>query len=148
LTTADPFTRSLFDAAPDTAGSLACGVEIAAALADALERARNKGVSRKQVAEKMSYLLGEKFTEATLNAYCAQSHGQHEINLRRAMAFDAALEEDALLGMYARKRGGRVVMTEDDAALLEWARLHQEEKALSERKRAFEAVMKLKGVRK
>jgi len=39
-------------------------------------------------------------------------------------------------------------MKEDDAALLEWARLHQEEKALSERKRALEAVMKLKGAMK
>lgn len=141
---ADLFTRSLFDVVSDTAGSLACGVEIAAAMADALERARNRGISRKQVAEQMSHLLGEKFTDAMLNAYTAQSHGQHEINLRRAMAFDAALEEDVLLTMYAKKRGGRKVITAEDAAYIELGRIHQAEKELAERKRALQLMLKLK----
>ena len=144
----DHRTPDLFADAPDLPGTLGCGIEIAATMVEALELARKRGMSRETVTARMGFHLGEKFSEATLNGYCAQSHGDREIPLKRAMAFDAALGEDVLLSLYTRKRGGRVVITEDDAALLEWARLHQEEKALSERKRALEAVMKLKGARK
>lgn len=143
----DPFTASLFATVPIAAGSLACGIEIAAAMADALERARKNGISRKQVAERMAYLLGEKFTEAMLNAYTAPSHHQHEISLRRAMAFDAALEEDVLLGMYVRKRGNRKVITHEEAAYIELGHIHQEEKELAERKRALQVMLKTTGGR-
>lgn len=144
----DPHTPDLFAHAPERPGALGCGIEIAATMAEALERARQQGLTRSEVAARMGYHLGEKFSEATLNGYCAQSHEEREITLKRAMAFDAALGNDALLALYTRKRGGRVVLPEEDAALLEWARLHQEEKALSERKRALEAVLKLKGAGK
>lgn len=144
----DPHTPDLFAGAPERPGTLGCSIEIAATMAEALEMARQQGVTRGEVAVRMAYHLGEKLSEATLNGYCAQSHDDREITLKRAMAFDAALGSDVLLSLYTRKRGGRVVMSEDDAALLEWARLHQEEKALSERKRALEAVLKLKGAGK
>lgn len=144
----DIHTPDLFADAPERPGTLGCGIEIAATMTEALEKARKNGLTRGDAAARMSFHLGEKFSEATLDGYCAQSHNDREITLKRAMAFDAALGNDALLSLYTRKRGGRVVMTEDDAALLEWAQLHQEEKALSERKRALEAVLKLKGARK
>jgi hypothetical protein len=81
-----------------------------------------------------------------LNAYSAQSH-EHEISLRRAMAFDAALGEDVLLNLYTAKRGGRAAIGPDDAALLEWARLHHQERELAERRRALEAALKMRSTR-
>lgn len=105
----------------------------------------------------MSGYLGEKISVGTLNGYCAPSHtsqaaenGQpaRDISFMRAMAFDAAVEEDVLLGLFASKLGGRKVVSSDDAALLEWARLHHQEKELGERKRMLEAVLKVKGGRK
>lgn len=143
----DPYSRDLFSDMPDRAGTLSCGIEIVATINEALDRVKAHGTTREQVAERMSYHLGEKISVATLNGYAAQSHNDRAISLVRAMAFDAALGSDVLLGLYARKRGERSVVSGDDAALLEWARLHREEKALAERKRALEAVMKMKGAR-
>lgn len=123
-------------------GGLGCAVEIAAAITQALESARLKqGVSRETVVQRMSFHLGERLSEATLNSYTSQAQEGREISLRRAMAFDAAIGRDVLLALYARKRGDRQIVSADDAALLEWARLHQEQQVLTARKRALEAVI-------
>lgn len=136
---------------------MGCRAEIAATLAEAMKRAANKGITREEIAARMGVFLGEKISVATLNGYSSQSHTAQaaengeparDISLMRAMAFDAAVEEDVLLGLFADKRGERKVVTGEDAALLEWARLHHQEKELGERKRMLEAVMKLKGGRK
>jgi len=151
--------RSLDLFAPTGArpGSLGCRTEIAATLSDAMKRAAERGIDREEIAARMSAYLGEKISVATLNGYSSQSHTSQaaergeparDINMMRAMAFDAAIEEDVLLELFADKLGGRVIVSQKDAALLEWARLHQEEKALAEKKRALEVVMKLKGGRK
>ncbi len=144
----DDRTPDLFATDQDRPGSLGCAIEIAATIGDALERARSqRGLTREAVAERMSYHLGERLSEHMVNAYAAQSHGQHEISLRRAMAFDAALGEDVLLNIYCSKRGGRAAIVQDDAALLEWARLHHQERELAERRKALEAALKVRGVK-
>lgn len=143
----DRFSLDLFSADSERPGGLACAIEIAATMTEALERARGQGMTRGAVVERMSYHLGEKVSEATLNGYTAQSHGEREISLRRAMAFDAALGEDVLLGLYARKRGDRRVITAEEAAYIELGRIHQEEKELTERKRALQVMLKSKGGR-
>lgn len=135
----------LFADAPERPGSLGCAIEIAATMAEALEQARKRGLSRDDVAERMSFHLGEKISEATINGYTAQSHKDREITLQRAMAFDAALGQDVLLGLYARKRGDRRVITADEAIYIELGRIHQEEKARAERKRALHALLKTGG---
>ena len=129
-------------------GSLGCHAEITATLADAMKRAAERGISREEIASRMSAFLGEKIGVPTLNGYSAQSHADREIPLARAMAFDAAVEEDVLLGLFAEKLGNRRVVSGEDAALLEWAHLHRQEKELAERKRVLEAAMKLKGAKK
>lgn len=145
----DPYSLDLFaNQTNDRAGTLACGIEIASTIHEALGKAKVHGVTREDVSERMGYHMGEKFNVDTINGYVAPSHKDRAITLLQAMAFDAALGADVLLGLYARKRGERAIVSGEDAALLEWARLHREEKALGEKKRALEAVMKLKGVRK
>lgn len=143
----DPYTANLFDEPAGRPGEMGCAIEIAATMGEALDRAkRERGLSREEVASRMAWHLGEKFGVATLNGYCASSHEDREPSLRRAMAFDAALGADVLLGLYARKRGERMVLSSHDAALLEWARLHQQEKAISERKRALESAFNKGGL--
>jgi hypothetical protein len=132
----------LFADAPDPPGSLGCAIEIAATIGQAIESARSqRGLSREAITQRMRFHLGERISEATLNSYTSQAQEGREISLRRAMAFDAALGSDTLLTLYARKRGARQVITQDDAALLEWARILQEEKTLAARKRALEAAL-------
>jgi hypothetical protein len=137
----DPYSGDLFGNEAERPGALGCQVEISACMAVAMERARERGLTREHIAERMSYLLGEKISLATLNGYVAPSHQDREISFKRAMAFDAALGEDVLLGLFALKAGRRQVVTQDDIDLLEWARLHQEERQLAARKRALEAVL-------
>jgi hypothetical protein len=136
-------TGDLFPREPEAPGALGCQVEIAARMAVAMEKARESGMTRERIAERMSYLLGEKVGTATLDGYVAPSHQQQgrEINLKRAIAFDAALGEPVLLGLAAEKLGGMRMVSADDMALLEWARLHHEEKQLAARKKALEAVL-------
>lgn len=147
----DRLSLDLFADAPERPGNLGCRVEIAATMADALERARKRGLTREVVAERMSFHAGEAISVATLNGYAAQSHtGQAEakgktprdISLQRSMAFDAAIGEDVLLGLYAHKRGDRRVITADEAAYIELGRIHQQEKSLAERKRALQILLK------
>lgn len=138
-----PDTRSgdLFAEHTERPGALGCQVEISARMAVALEHARERGLTRERIAERMSYLLGEKISKETLDGYIAPSHRDRELPFRRAMAFDAALGEDVLMGLFAEKLGGRHVVSANDAALLEWARLHYEERQLVARKKALEVVL-------
>ena len=139
----DLLSLDLFADADERPGALGCRIEIAATMAEALERARQvRGMTRAQVAERMGFHLGEKLSEATLDGYCAQAHADREPSLRRAMAFDAALGEDVLLGLYARKRGERRVITRDEAAYIELGRIHQQERELADRKRALQTLLK------
>lgn len=143
----DTATGDLFADDIERPGAFGCQVEIAACMAVAMERARERGITRERIAERMTYLLGEKVSADTLNGYVAPSHQQQgrEINLKRAMAFDSALGEPVLLRLYADKLGGWQMINPDDASLLEWARLHHEERRLAARKKALEVVLLSKG---
>ena len=153
----DNRSLDLFAPAAVRPGSMGCRAEIAATLSEAMKRAAGKGMTREEIAARMGTVLGEKISVATLNGYSSQSHTAQaaengeparDISFMRAMAFDAAVEEDVLMGLFAEKLGGRRVVSSEDAALLEWARLHHQEKELGERKRMLEAVLKVKGSRK
>lgn len=141
----EPRNFDLFEDAPERPGGLGCAIEIAATMAQALNLAAARKLTRADVVERMSFHLGERISEATLNGYTSQAHDEREISLRRAMAFDAALGEDVLLGLYAEKRGGRRVVSAADAAYIELGRIHQEERELAERKRALQTMLKTGG---
>lgn len=143
---ADLRTLSLFDEPAGPApGSLGCGFEIAATMSEALHRAHERGLKRDDIARRMGQLLGKPVSVAMLNAYTAASRETHEPSLSRAIAFDAAVEDDALLGLYARRRGNRRVISAADAALVELGRIHQQERELAERKKALQVLLKSGG---
>ncbi len=151
----DPRSLDLFADAPERPGALGCAIEIAATMSEALHRASLSGTQRETITERMSFHLGERISEATLSSFTAPSRTEdkdgtpgkpeREISLRRAMAFDAALGADVLLSLYARKRGERRVVTAEEAAFIELGRIHQQERALAERKRALQSLLKTGG---
>lgn len=143
----DRRSLDLFADSPERPGALGCRVEVAATMAEALRRASERGVTREQVAVRMANHLGERFNPDTLNGYTAPSHTERaesprDISFIRAMAFDAALGEDVLLGLYARKRGERRVVTAEEAAFIELGRIQQQERELALRKRALQTMLK------
>lgn len=148
----DTLTLNLFGQNTTRPGSLGCVAEIAATLSGAMARVAERGISREEIASRMSLYLGEKISVGTLNGYAAPSHTsqaaergvpERHISLARAMAFDAAVDEDALLGLFCDKRGGRQPVSRPDAALLECAKLQRQEKELAERRKALEAAIRL-----
>lgn len=141
----DNASGDLFANDMERPGVLGCQVEIAACMAVAMERARERGLTRERIAERMTFLLNEKISKETLDGYVAPSHRDREITFKRAMAFDAAIGQPVLLGLFAEKIGGWRVMDAADADLLEWARLHHEERQLAARKKALEAVLLSRG---
>jgi hypothetical protein len=141
----DQRSLDLFADSPERPGSLGCAIEIAATMADAIERVRSKGMTRAAIVDRMAFHLGEKVSEATLNGYTSQGHADREISLKRAMAFDAAIGEDVLLALFARKRGDKRVISAADAAYVELGRIHQTERELAERKRALQTLLKSGG---
>jgi hypothetical protein len=144
----------LFADAPERPGGLACRIEIAATMAEALRVAGKQGLQREVVVKRMAFHLGDKLNPDTLNNYTSESRAEQgdehtasarDISLLRAMAFDAAIGSDVLLSLYARKRGERRVVTADEAAFIELGRIHHQERALAERKRALQTLLKTGG---
>lgn len=141
--TTDHYTHDLFgDKAQPGAGSLGCAIEIASTMSQALEKARQGGLKREEVADRMSYFLGERISVATINSFTSIAQDTREVSLRRAIAFDAATEGNALLDLYCAKRGNRHVITTEDAAFIELGKIHHQERELADRKRALQIALK------
>lgn len=142
----DSRTPDLFNAAANaTPGSCACSIEIAHTMSEALDKCREVGVDRERIADRMSYLIGEKVSVPMLNAYTAPSRESHQINVERAIAFDTAVKSltgtAALLHLQARHAGERVV-SQEEAAHIELGRIFLEERQLRERKAALQVLLR------
>jgi len=130
----DLITPDLFsERAPLTSGSLACSVEVAHTMAEAI---KNCAHDRAQIVERMSRYLGRAVTLPVINAYTSEARREHNISLERAIAFDHATESFALLELHARKCGAKV-LSGTDVLLYELGRVEQSKRDLSERERAL-----------
>jgi len=125
-------------AAPTTPGAINYSREIAAVMSEAL---KDCPYDRYEIAARMSRMLGREVPLSMLNAYCAESHEQHNISFERAIAFDAATDGFALLNFYAAKRGCRV-MVGQDALLAELGRIKQTRDELAAQERAIRQYLK------
>jgi hypothetical protein len=139
-------TADLFgDPAQVAPGSCSCSIEIAHTMSEAIDKCREAGVDRERIADRMSYLLGDKVSVAMLNAYTAPSRETHQINVERAIAFDAAvhavIDQRVLLPLQARHAGERVV-SKAEAAHIELGRIYLQERELRERKRALQIILR------
>lgn len=89
----------------NTPGSLACRVEIAHCMSDALH-----GLDRHEVATQIGRLTGREFSKYMLDAYTAESRETHIPPIDTAIAFDMATGGVAMLNLYAAKLGARVLV--------------------------------------
>jgi len=137
----DIVTADLFgDAQPVQAGSLACSVEIAHTMSEAIKAAhQERHITREEVALRMSRYLGKNVSLAMINAYTAESRESHNLSLERAVAFDHATESFALLQLHARKCGAQVLMGRD-VLLAELGRIELAKRELSEREKAVRVL--------
>lgn len=135
----DLATADLFgEPAPVPPGSLACSVEIAHTMSEALKDCTH---GRKEVAARMSRFLGRTVTEAMLNAYTSEAREGHNVSLERAIAFDQATERYALLALHARKCNAQVLRG-SDVLLAELGRIEQAKRETAERERAVRILLR------
>ena len=140
---ADTNTGDLFAALARpaaTPGSLSCAKECSAVMSQAL---KDCPLDRYEVAARMSRLLGEEITKSMLDTWTAESKDEHIPNYLRAIAFDAAIESDALLNFFASKRGRRALDGED-SLLTELGRMEQMRDQLSGQIKAVREHLKRK----
>lgn len=86
-------------------GSLACRVEIAHHMSEALA-----GHDRYDVATQISRLTGREISKHMLDAYTAESRETHIPPLDIAIAFDMATGGTTMLNLYAAKLGAIVLV--------------------------------------
>ena len=147
MTSGEGKTVDLFsDESAHNPGSVACSIEIAHTMSDALDKCRVAGVDRTKVAERMSWLLGDQeVSVAMLNAYTAASRTTHQINVERAIAFDSAVHgaigKRPLLHLQASHAKEHLV-SQDEFALIELGRIYLQQRELSERRRALQVILK------
>lgn len=103
----DPFTIDMFEELPpapaSAPGSLACRIEIAHAMSEAL-----KGHDRYDIAAMMSRLLGRDISKHMLDAYTAESREDHIPPFDTAIAFDLATGSNTLVAFAAKKLGAKL----------------------------------------
>lgn len=119
-------------------GSLACGARLCGVLAQAIG---DCGLSRAEVAFRMSELTGDAISEAMLNAWTAKSHDRHRFPVEYAAAFEAATDSIAIQQLLAEQRGTRVMVAEEvlDAEL---GRVRRQMDQLRRRERQLRTLTK------
>jgi hypothetical protein len=136
----DELTADLFEipAAPAlTVGSLNCSIEVANVLSEAI---RTSGLSRYQIAARMSELTGEDITKTTLDAWTAESKAAWRFPFEYAAAFEVACNCNDLQELLARKRGARVLVGKD-TLFAELGRIQQQRSELGEREKAIKRCL-------
>lgn len=88
---------------------------------------------RYEVAARMSRYLGEEVSKHMLDAYTAESRGDHNISLYRALAFDFATDTHALLDFIAKKQGC-LLSVGKDALLAKLGKLEEQELQIKNQK--------------
>lgn len=127
--------------ASDAPGSFNDDHAIRGILSDAIKRSK---LSREQIAEAMSHLIGTQVTRRALDSYTSESADQNRFPMQYARAFCHATGDWRLFHCVAA-RAGLHVIDETGQQLLELGREYLREKDAAEKKVALES--KLKGVK-
>ncbi len=95
-------------------GSLGCATWVAGLVAYGLDQARiERGLSRDDVAARMSELTGERISKDMLNAMTADSHQGHRFPLQWAPAFAEVTGDYTLLTQIAELVGALVLIGQE-----------------------------------
>ncbi len=137
----DTLSGDLFAAIPTAYPELPGGwnfrVEIAHTMGEAI---RVSAKDRYQIAADMGRLLGRDVSMNTLDKYTSEAAEGHHPSLETAIAFDQVTGGFALLELFARKLGCRVLPGKD-ALLAELGRLEQAKGEIAAQERAIKKVL-------
>lgn len=117
--------------------ALVCGL-----VTDAIKAS---GLSRIQIAERISDLVGQRVTASMLYDYSAESKSKHRFPLSFARAFCQVTGDARLLGFLV-ERSGLQLITADEQQLLELGRQYLIEKRAAEKRSAIEQQLTRNGV--
>lgn len=118
-------------------GSLAMGTDVRRVVSETLS---DCNLSRIQIAEDMSALLGGQVTKPQLDAWSADSKDGHRFPVEYLPAFVHATKSRKLLDLVAT-RSNCYVINESDALRLELGRISEEEKRLKEQRRLISQLL-------
>lgn len=107
---------------------------------------KSSGLSRAQIAEQMSYLLGERVTERMLDSYTASSMEKHRWPLQYSRAFCSVTHNWRLVQCVA-ELAGFTVIDQDDLEVLELGRQYLRRKSAEEAMGALERSLNQKGLK-
>ncbi len=96
------------------------------------------GMTREEVAERMSEWLGETVSRNMLDAYASEARESHQINLPRFAALIHATEDWRLLSLLP-EMFGFAVMPKEYEEIIELWRLEEAEREIERRKQALAA---------
>ena len=101
---------------------------------------RETGLSRKEVARRLSAMLGVRITESMINAWCAESKG-HRFPAAYIPALAIITEDDSLIKEMAEFCGIYVV-TRNQFVMLKLAEVREEKRRLGEIERELLKVLR------
>ncbi len=148
----DPLTKDLFSWEPpkvgvgysdDVIGRGRLDNKIARLISQALRDAREDGISRAEVASRMSGFLGRTVSEAMLNKWSSEGSEEHRIPLDAFVGLVHATEAEELLG-FVPGQFGLTVIENEYAELIEERLLDDHIEELQARKQALTARRKIR----
>ncbi len=148
----DPLTKDLFSWEPpkvgigyseDVIGRGRLDNKIARLISAALRDAREDGMSRAEVARKMSAFLGRTISEAMLNKWSSEGSEDHRIPLDAFVGLVQATGAKELLG-FVPGEFGLTVIEQEYAELIEERLLDDHIEELQARKQALTARRKIR----
>lgn len=117
---------------------------LARAIAAALKDADAAGVTREEIAQRMSDFLGERVSLNMLNGYASQAREDHTISVPRLMALLHATGDQRLLELLAEPMGWAVVQKKY-LPLIELAAVREQADALTKRSRQLRSAARREG---
>lgn len=118
---------------------------LARAVAATLKDADARGLTREDIAARMSEFLGERISLAMLNAYASQAREDHVISVARLLGLLHATRDQRLLELLAEPLGFAVVERKY-LPLIELAAVREQSDALAKRARDVRRAARREGV--
>lgn len=118
--------------------------QLARAIGAALKDADARGVTREDIAERMSEFLGERVSKHMLDAYASPARGEHVISLLRFLALLHATGDRRLLELLAEPLGWAVV-EQRHVALIELAAVQDKQDELRRQAEALKRRARAQG---
>ena len=146
----DPLTKDLFSWQPpkvavgysdDVIGRGRLDNKIARLISQALRDAREDGISRAEVARRMSAFLGRSISEAMLNKWSSEGSEDHRIPLDAFIGLVHATEAKDLLGFVPGEFGLTVIASEY-AEMIRLQLIRDKRQELEAQERVLEAKLK------